>query len=222
MQEVEEKESIRYGLYNNNVRFDEMKRYLQLAVFLLAATLVTGCATPYITDRGRDAADIFTAAVGAGAGAKVRIGPLAQGVCVNMNYLGVQDGSAFCGYEKYEDDNGMDGAFLLFTFSRSNRSEIVRNRNKSYFGYHLLGVACPFSLEGEEVEYPKSYFTQIEVIAGFGGTIKLGFNPGELLDFILGWTTIDIFSDDFEARKKKSKIDPSASVGSGQIAARTD
>ena len=60
------------------------------------------------------------------------------------------------------------------------------------------------------------------MIAGFGGTIKLGFNPGELLDFILGWTTIDIFSDDFEAKKQKSKIEPSASVGSGQIAARTD
>jgi hypothetical protein len=199
-----------------------MKRYLQLAVFLLAATLVTGCATPYIIDRGRDAADIFTAAVGVGAGAKARIGPLAQGVCVNLNYLGIQDGRAFCGYEKHENDNGMDGAFLLYTFSLSNRSEIVRNRNKSYLGFHLLGVACPFSIEGEEVEYPKSYFTQIEVIAGFCGTIKLGFNPGELLDFILGWTTIDIFSDDFEARKQKSKIEPSASVGSGQIAARTN
>jgi len=31
---------------------------------------------------------------------------------------------------------------------------------------------------------------------GLGGTVKLGLNPGELLDFILGWTTLDIFHDD--------------------------
>ncbi len=50
--------------------------------------------------------------------------------------------------------------------------------------------------------YP--YFTQIEVSVGIGGSIKLGFNPGEMFDFILGWMTIDIFNDDIES---KTKID---------------
>jgi hypothetical protein len=31
--------------------------------------------------------------------------------------------------------------------------------------------------------------------------VRCGFNPGELLDFILGWTTIDIFKDDIAGRK---------------------
>ena len=43
------------------------------------------------------------------------------------------------------------------------------------------------------------YYTQCEVAVGtFFPSIRLGFNPGELLDFILGWTTIDIFRDDLE------------------------
>jgi hypothetical protein len=40
------------------------------------------------------------------------------------------------------------------------------------------------------------YYTQIEAAAGLWYTVRLGFNPGELLDFLLGWTTIDILSDD--------------------------
>ncbi len=39
---------------------------------------------------------------------------------------------------------------------------------------------------------------------GLGGTLRLGFNPGELLDFLLGWFTIDIYNDDIELNKRKS------------------
>jgi len=38
--------------------------------------------------------------------------------------------------------------------------------------------------------------TQIEAMAGCGHTLRLGFNPGELLDFVLGWAAIDIYDDD--------------------------
>ncbi|MDT8390564.1 MAG: hypothetical protein RRC34_08670 [Lentisphaeria bacterium] len=46
------------------------------------------------------------------------------------------------------------------------------------------------------------YYTQIEVVVGVLGSIRLGFNPGELLDFILGWTTLDIYGDELGKRKK--------------------
>jgi len=39
---------------------------------------------------------------------------------------------------------------------------------------------------------------KIEVAAGLLGSVRIGFNIGELIDFILGWTTIDIFDDDLE------------------------
>jgi len=40
------------------------------------------------------------------------------------------------------------------------------------------------------------YYTQIEVVAGFAFTVRAGINLGEALDFILGWTGLDIYRDD--------------------------
>ena len=37
-----------------------------------------------------------------------------------------------------------------------------------------------------------------------GAAIRQSVMPGELLDFILGWTTIDIFNDDLEWKKRTS------------------
>ncbi len=43
---------------------------------------------------------------------------------------------------------------------------------------------------------PAAYFTAIEVEAGLGLTVRLGVNPGELVDLVLGLFTIDIYRDD--------------------------
>ncbi|OVE81243.1 hypothetical protein BVY04_03710 [bacterium M21] len=40
------------------------------------------------------------------------------------------------------------------------------------------------------------YLTQIEAAAGFGAGIRLGVNPGEFLDFLLGWFGLDPYCDD--------------------------
>lgn len=49
------------------------------------------------------------------------------------------------------------------------------------------------------------YYTQVEILAGIGGGIRLGFNIGELVDFLLGWTTIDIYGDDIEEQATVEK-----------------
>ena len=41
---------------------------------------------------------------------------------------------------------------------------------------------------------------------------KLGLNLGEFLDFVLGWTTIDIFGDD----NKRKGIEPAAPADAGR------
>ncbi len=46
--------------------------------------------------------------------------------------------------------------------------------------------------------YSKSYLFQIELYAGIYYGVRIGFNIAELLDFILGFATIDIFDDDVE------------------------
>jgi len=44
-----------------------MKKTIQLLIFLGLATISTGCASPYMIDRGCDAADIVTLTAGVGA-----------------------------------------------------------------------------------------------------------------------------------------------------------
>lgn len=44
--------------------------------------------------------------------------------------------------------------------------------------------------------YPDSYLYQIEIAIGIYGGIRVGFNPSELIDFILGFTTYDLNEDD--------------------------
>lgn len=44
--------------------------------------------------------------------------------------------------------------------------------------------------------YPKSYLYQIELTLGVYRGLRIGFNPAELIDFILGFTTYDLYDDD--------------------------
>jgi hypothetical protein len=64
----------------------------------------------------------------------------------------------------------------------------------------------------ERFESPNSitpYLTQVEATVGVVGTMRIGLNPGELLDFLLGWTTLDFYRDDaahgFGARQERAK-----------------
>ena len=57
---------------------------------------------------------------------------------------------------------------------------------------------------GPTLQGSPALYTQLEVVIGLGGTLRLGFNPGVLLDFLLGWFTIDISYDDIELNKRKS------------------
>jgi hypothetical protein len=43
---------------------------------------------------------------------------------------------------------------------------------------------------------PSEYYTQIEVTVGLVVPVRLGVNPGEIVDFALGFTNVDIFGDD--------------------------
>ena len=52
------------------------------------------------------------------------------------------------------------------------------------------------------------YYSQITVCAGLLGTIRVGVNPGEFIDFVLGLTTYDLFDDD-EATKGNKFIEGS-------------
>lgn len=171
-------------------------------------------------DRGRDAADIFTATGGVGAGAKARLGPLQAGLLVQQDKWGLRGGrvgSFKCVTHEPSApvrNDSMDFVLLLvslenFELDQLHRHETTTEARRKEFS--AVGV-CPISIAGMQPDLGFNpyqpcpyYYTQMELVIGCGPSLRLGVNPGELLDFILGWMTIDMFNDDLERRKQNEE-----------------
>jgi hypothetical protein len=187
-----------------------MKKLLQVFTLLAVVISTTGCATPYMTNRGRDAADIFTACVGMGAGAKLQLGPLHTGLIANADLAGLRGGRLFKLTNRNElgfpDSIDLEGiAYGISYFDYDPRNQRRKNFQDGPYMFPILGhgeLPIPFF---RRPLYPKrscpAYFTQIEATGGILGTVRLGFNPGELIDFLLGWGTVDIYKDDIETKR---------------------
>jgi len=166
------------------------KACLFLLLVLLLAGL-DGCAgaRAYFADRGRDFGDMLTLTVGTGAGFKARVGPLNTSLFFSRgDLLGIRNGSVSC---PSLADSGTSQAAEFFVVG-SERTPLGEQRGKSFFAVNAFLFEVPELKE----PYPIEFFTQIEAALGLGFFIRLGVNPGEILDFILGWTTLDMFGDD--------------------------
>ena len=163
---------------------------------------MTGCAASYWTDRGRDAADIFTVTVGVGGGAKARAGPIHGGLFVGQDKAGLRGGEA-----RSYSVSGCEVFGIMsteYTVLSAEGFGYGADRGKDYGarGYPLVSFVVAED-EGPLIAGKNgalhSYYTQLEVAVGVLGTVRLGLNPGEFMDFILGFTTIDVFNDDLAA-----------------------
>ena len=177
----------------------------------LLATASVGCSGPgYWSDRGNDALDIFTLTVGAGAGAGARVGPLHAGLGLYCDVVGIRGSTLDYWPLITRHTGGATFEATLYALDDFDTVELdgpTDDRNKN-----VKPVSCPFvsyvtsrrvgSGENAQVHPPPySYYTQIEAFAAALPGLRVGFNPGELVDFLLGWTTLDIYNDDLGARK---------------------
>ena len=190
-------------------------KMVQLAVSLVLAVGLTGCASSgYLADRGRDAADIFTASVGVGAGAKARVGPFTAGMFVNSDVAGLRGGEAFALTENFARTPFeatctvpivWEDYVPVFVTDEFRATAQQGSRHKSYHGTSFV----PLVAWVDDPSNPSTrwaYNTQLEVAGGLGLTVRFGFNPLELLDFIFGWTTLDILDDDVGAHEIRRRF----------------
>lgn len=161
---------------------------------VLCIAMTAGCAsTGYLSHRGRDAADIFTCSLGTGLGVKARVGPVHAGLLANVDGGGLRGGR----WEKLGVPTGNEFEIVCIGGEGYYPDGSAARRGKSF----QAGGKCPFlttslsPYDGSN-KYPAYYYTQVEAVLGLGISLRLGINPGELLDFILGWTTLDIYADD--------------------------
>lgn len=161
----------------------------------------TGCATAskFWTDRKRDAADVFTASVGVGAGVKGRVGPFHAGVLSDVTVAGLRGGQLVGKPDYYDHGRDIDKFSVnqeIFSPAVEG-GRIARMRGKTFVATSRMQFnnndLRPWA---EGLPFPYYYYTQIELVMGLGGNLRLGFNPGELADFCLGWFDVDIYHDD--------------------------
>lgn len=197
-----------------------MNRLTHSLYLILLSILITGCASSgYLADRGNDFLDIPTLTMSGGLGARTRVGPFHAGLNATVLDQGLRCGvleanakgpcNPLTGYELL--GIGHEGCWP----SEVYLGDEVRAKMKSYFTDESF---IPFITPSLRVYDPSTtnqisdlsfynmishpYATQVETQASFIVGLRIGFNIGELLDFILGWTTIDIYGDDFQSRKR--------------------
>ena len=196
-----------------------MKQSIYISALLTFLMLTTSCSTPYLKDRNSDAADIFSLTTGVGVGLKGRMGPIVVSpLLIHNEHSGLRGGEVFHnikGVPMLVDDGVLDVGFLFFsaeTFgdrqhqhwdtAKVNRLE---ERGKAYLGQEIYIPFIEIPKQIEQSKYPSYFYTQAEVTVALGLSLRLGFNPGELVDWILGWGTIDIYDDDLAYKKQKTR-----------------
>jgi hypothetical protein len=175
-------------------------QFCGICVSILCAVFATD---GYIGNRMYDAADIFTAVVGYGAGVKVRVGPVQTGVLIDFPQAGLR-GGRFSDYRgEKEEFIPANFDFQMLCFGAEGVSLLNDWRNKSYQAgatasgdYGKSFIPFFHRVRSSHELSSRSYYTGVEVVLGVGGSIRIGFNFGELLDFILGWFAVDIYGDD--------------------------
>ncbi|MCX7009266.1 MAG: hypothetical protein NTY53_18810 [Kiritimatiellaeota bacterium] len=197
-----------------------MNKGLTIICLLALVASLTGCASTrgYFVDRGRDAADIFTVTAGVGGGGQVRLGPIPLGFLRTSDVTGLRYGDVFCrahppdteAEEKCRTCGAICGILLfpvccLVGFGGDGKGvsryfEAIGNALDYYDKFPMSEPQLLRHKDAQGVRASDSY--QLEAVAGLGLVFRVGINFGELLDFILGWTTIDIFGDDLEARRR--------------------
>jgi hypothetical protein len=192
------------------------------ALVVVGALLQTGCATQgYLLDRARDGMDVLTVTTGVGAAGQVRVGPLPLGFAQCCDMVGLRGGQLIHRTsvpeipEEINTTAPLVGLFLLTCMAEDPRPEVLS----------LIECEDGFSPDplqelrhkaDEGLCVPAMY--QLEALFGLGGTLRLGINAGEFVDFLLGWTSIDIFDDDLERRAAADAPDPDVRPGRPQLA----
>lgn len=193
-----------------------------MPLLLLAAA---SCSTSYMTHRARDASDILTVAFGDGAGATARVGPVHAGLLYTREWFVLKSGEGLS-CSRYDEISGtldplivlpnlgggpwvfyhqyFDGGRKTVPGFHGKKEKLSGARGKQY---RVSGngpfIAIPVLTELDRragYRYPVCFLTDVEVAAGLVKTLRISVNPGELLDFVLGWTTLDFPRDDYESR----------------------
>jgi len=183
-----------------------------LAAALLLAPLLAGCSAAYWTDRGRDFLDVPTITFNSALGVRARVGPVHAGLIISGTDYGLRGGAL----EKEEWSGHTGNCIECIGWGGESfdpKALLGDSKRCERKGFDAIDNAIPF-LTIEIVEggfHP--YWTQIEAQASFLLGLRLGLNPGEFADFLVGFSTLDIYGDDVAGKKTEPEKKPAEPAG---------
>lgn len=184
---------------------------------VLVGAAVAGCTggTDYQRNRLEDLADCVTFSVGRGFGAKVQAGVFGCApLIVYRPKWGMHAGEMVdwraTPFVCYEHTYLRDpcGYFILDEYYYVSDRARLRAKTYSQFGFLAFMVPGPYRVLPKYViasdmwetippeRLPWYKLTDVNVSGGVFLGFRLGVNPGEFLDFLLGWCHLDIYGDD--------------------------
>jgi hypothetical protein len=200
-----------------------MKTIIKYIAFLpIIVASLSGCSSTrgYFVDRGRDSMDIVSASAGFGAGAQIQAGPVPFGLLETSDVTGLRYGDLFLNRpsmeraeEKTTSLSAVAGvAFVPVVFIAGTYGGVLK---PDYEYWRSVAESLDHRNEypmndtqwcrNKSAKGPSSAsFYQTEAVLGMGLVVRAGVNVGELVDFLIGWTTIDIFDDDIELKSISS------------------
>ena len=125
----------------------------------------------------------------------------------DLHVLSIQIPFVF-GYDSFLDDR-------YNRYETSVQTTLKRHKNIHAIHYPLFSVGQSSDYEGRLRHFQHSipYYTEAEVILAGYHSLRIGLNVGEMLDFLLGWTTIDIFDDDLAKKDRDGDEEPESATG---------
>lgn len=182
-----------------------IKPISRICTFATVLSVMTGCSSPqsYLLDRKRDAADVFTLCGGVGGGGQIRLGRVPLGAVAEADMVGLRYGEFFRRTEVPEEPE--EANTLLANIAALYPAACLGAVDDMYWiceGDFPLNNVQTRRGKGRYPPGSPEWFTA-EVVAGIGPMARVGFNAAELLDFVVGWTTIDMLGDDWQGQERR-------------------
>ena len=147
----------------------------RLAIAIIGLLLLAGCSSPYMKDRGRDGADVFTLTIGYGLGAKARAGPVSPGVLFCRDAAGLRGGDVVMTPANFRGINELHALVAGYDVFLP-ASEPVRARHKGHSVVTHMAM-YPTHQSLWEGNITPAYYTDLEVVVAAILALRVGFNP---------------------------------------------
>ena len=183
-----------------------MKRMLlQTMAGLAICTVLSGCASPYLKDRGNDLADVFDIGITVSEKPQFRLD--FQPFLFTLGYSDVEGqligvGSRCWGVNDFESKGWGavltgEGVYGTGPFNSSDPRQYwpVNDPENAPEERPVYGMGLIPAAQGDEVLWTKYVECNKGIHLGWVG-IHVPCRPLDLVDFVLGFTTLDIMQDD--------------------------